>query len=262
MLGRIKKWFTATDDQFHESASRISRLEQYLGFSIDEGDRGVFLRALRHRSIIDGKNIQPHDTYERLEFLGDAVLDLIVTEIIFDKYPLANEGFLTKLRAKVVRGKTLALLARKMKINEVMEIGERASGQGIEVSKSVLADLFEAVVAAVYITRGYAFVFTFVENLLEKHIDLKSIESRADNHKSLLMEHLQANNQPLPDYRVIEEEGPAHDKIFTVAVYLSGEFASKGKGKSKKEAEQIAAEIALRNLEDHKPVDDSGDSSE
>lgn len=248
MLGKIKKWFTATDDQFHESTSRISRLESYLGFSIDEGDRGIYLRALRHRSIIDGKNIQPHDTYERLEFLGDAVLDLIVTEIIFDNYPLANEGFLTKLRAKVVRGKTLAHLAKKMKINEVMEIGERASGQGIEVSKSVLADLFEAIVAAVYITKGYEFVYLFVEDLIATHIDLKSIEAQADNHKSMLMEYLQAKNDPLPDYRVIDEEGPAHDKIFTVAVYLYGEFASKGMGKSKKEAEQIAAEIALRDL--------------
>lgn len=251
MLGRIKKWFTATDDQFHESTSRISRLETYLGFTIDDDDKGVFLRALRHRSIIDGKNIQPHDTYERLEFLGDAVLDLIVTEIIFAEYPLANEGFLTKLRAKVVRGKTLAHLAKKMKINEVMEIGERASGQGIEVSKSVLADLFEAMVAAVYLTKGYPFAFRFVEGLINTHIDLKSIESKADNHKSLLMEHLQALNQPLPEYRVIEEEGPAHDKIFTVGVYLSGEFASKGRGKSKKEAEQIAAEIALNGLINH-----------
>jgi len=250
MLGRLKKWFSSSEDQFHESTSRISKLETLLGFSIPDEHKGVYLRALRHRSIIDGKKVQPHETYERLEFLGDAVLDLIVTEIIFEKYPVANEGFLTKLRAKVVRGKTLAHLAEQMKINEVMEIGDRASGQGIDISKSVLADLFEAMVAAVYLTKGYGFAFTFVESLLRKHIDIESIEKKADNYKSTLMEYLQALNQPLPEYKVINEEGPAHDKVFTVGVYLSGTFESKGMGKSKKDAEQMAAEIALQNLRD------------
>ncbi len=248
MLGRLKKWFASSEDQFHESTSRISRLETILGFSIPNEHKGVYLRALRHRSIIDGKKVQAHDTYERLEFLGDAVLDLIVTEIVFEKYPVADEGFLTKLRAKIVRGKTLAHLAKQMQINEVMEVGERASGQGINVSKSVLADLFEAMIAAVYLTKGYTFTFSFVENLLKRHIDLESMEKKADNYKSSLMEYLQALNQPLPEYKVIDEEGPAHDKIFTVAVFLSGEFKSKGKGRSKKDAEQIAAEKALKEL--------------
>lgn len=249
MLGRLKKWFKASADQFPESSSRIARLESYLGFEISPEDRGVYLRALRHKSIIDGNKIQAHDTYERLEFLGDAVLDLIVTEIIFEKYPVADEGFLTKLRAKVVRGKTLAHLAKTMKINEVMEIGERASGQGIEVSKSVLADLFESIVAAIYLTKGYEFTFSFIEDLLKTHIDLKSIEAKADNYKSSLMEYLQAINKPLPVYKVVNEDGPAHDKTFTVAVYISGELMSEGKGKSKKDAEQVAAEIALNDLQ-------------
>jgi len=249
MLGKLKNWFSASTDQFHEPSTRIKKLEKLLGFEIPVSDRGIFLRALRHRSIIDGSKVQAHETYERLEFLGDAVLDLIVTEILFAKYPTANEGFLTKLRAKVVRGKTLAHLALEMKINEVMEIGERASGQGIEVSKSVLADLFEAVTAAVYLSKGYEFTFEFINKLLDKYIDLKSIESKADNYKSTLMEFLQAANDPLPDYRVVEEDGPAHDKTFTVAVYISGELKATGKGKSKKEAEQFAAEQALITLQ-------------
>lgn len=248
MLGRLKSWFTASTEQFNEPTVRIKNLERLLGFNIPDEDRGVFLRALRHRSIIDGNKVQAHDTYERLEFLGDAVLDLIVTEILFEKYPLADEGFLTKLRAKVVRGKTLAQLASKMKISEVMEIGERATGQGIDISKSVLADLFESVVAAIYLTKGYEFTFLFTEQLLNKHIDLKSLEIKADNFKSSLMEFLQATNDPLPEYRIVEEEGPAHDKTFTVAVYISGELMAKGMGKSKKDAEQIAAERALSIL--------------
>lgn len=249
MLGRLKRWFTAPADQFKQSSTRIKKLEKLIGFKIAPEDRGIYLRALRHRSIIDGSKIKAHETYERLEFLGDAILDLIVTEILFDKYPLANEGFLTKLRAKVVRGKTLAEIALAMQINEVMEVGERASGQGIEVSKSVLADLFESMVAAIYLTKGYEFTFTFTERMLKKHIDLKSLEAKADNFKSLLMELLQSKNAPLPSYRVIDEEGPAHDKTFTVAVYIMEELSAEGKGKSKKEAEQVAAERALYLLE-------------
>lgn len=248
MLGRLKSWFTAPAEQFSEPSIRISKLEKLLGFEIAEEDRGIYLRALRHRSIIDGKKIQAHETYERLEFLGDAVLDLIVTEILFEKYPLANEGFLTKLRAKVVRGKTLAKIASQMKINEVMEIGERATGQGIEVSKSVLADMFESVVAAIYLTKGYEFTFLFTKKLLNKHIDLKALEVKADNFKSSLMEFLQATNDPLPEYKIIAEDGPAHDKTFTVAVYVTGELMAEGTGKSKKDAEQVAAERALAIL--------------
>ncbi|CAN5372942.1 ribonuclease III [soil metagenome] len=248
MLGRLKSWFSEPVEQFTEPSARIKNLEKILGFEISAEDKGIFLRALRHRSIIDGKKVQAHETYERLEFLGDAVLDLIVTEILFEKYPLANEGFLTKLRAKVVRGKTLSQIAGKMKINDVMEIGERASGQGIEVSKSVLADLFEAVIAAIYVTKGYEFTFLFTEKLLNKHIDLKSLEIKADNFKSSLMEFLQATNDPLPEYRIIAEDGPAHDRIFTIAVYVSGQLMAEGMGKSKKDAEQIAAERALRKL--------------
>lgn len=250
MLGRLKSWFKAPVEQFKEPSTRIKKLENLLGFEIDAEDRGIYLRALRHRSIIDGKKVQAHETYERLEFLGDAVLDLIVTEILFDKYPLANEGFLTKLRAKVVRGKTLAKIASQMRINDVMEIGERASGQGIEVSKSVLADLFESVVAAIYLTKGYEFTFLFTEQLLKKHIDLRLLEIKADNFKSSLMEYLQSYNEPLPEYRIIAEDGPAHDKTFTVAVYISGELMAEGKGKSKKDAEQIAAERALELLKE------------
>lgn len=245
MLGRLKNWFTAPADQFKQPSARIKKLEKLIGFKIAPEDRGIYLRALRHRSIIDGSKIKAHETYERLEFLGDAVLDLVVTEILFDKYPLANEGFLTKLRAKVVRGKTLAQIALAMQINEVMEVGERASGQGIEVSRSVLADLFESMVAAIYLTKGYEFTFIFTERMLKKHIDLKSLEAKADNYKSSLMELLQSKNAPLPDYRVIDEEGPAHDKTFTVAVYIMGELRAEGKGKSKKDAEQVAAERAL-----------------
>ncbi|MEX0593134.1 MAG: ribonuclease III domain-containing protein, partial [Balneolaceae bacterium] len=97
----------------------------------------LFRRALRHRSVVDSSGVQAHETYERLEFLGDAVLDLIITEILFEAYPEHDEGFLTKLRARMVKGETLGRLARRLGLDEHIEVGERSTGQGIEISRSV-----------------------------------------------------------------------------------------------------------------------------
>ncbi len=231
-----------------EPGKRIQRLEKSLGFSIPEDQIHHFERALRHRSIVDNDRYEAHETYERLEFLGDAILDMIVTEILFEKYPTQNEGFLTKLRSKIVKGDTLYQLARKLELNDVLEVGNRASGQGIEFSKSVLADVYEAIVAAIYISRGYEETFRFVEKNLEEFLDLKTIETKVDNYKSVLMEYSQSEKIPLPVYKVISEDGPGHNKTFSVAVYLKGDLKGEGTGKSKKQAEQLAAKNALQSL--------------
>ena len=231
-----------------EPGNRIQRLEKSLGFAIPSGHIHHFERALRHRSIVDNNKYEAHETYERLEFLGDAILDLIVTEILFDKYPKQNEGFLTKLRSKIVKGDTLYLLARKLELNDVLEVGNRATGQGIEFSKSVLADVYEAIIAALYLSKGYEETFRFVEKNLEEFLDLKSIETKIDNYKSVLMEYSQSEKMPLPVYKVISEDGPGHNKTFSVAVYLEGDLKGEGTGKSKKQAEQLAAKNALQSM--------------
>jgi len=250
MIDRLKDWFRRGSASDHpESTARLKTLEKSLGFSIPPKDRAVFTQAFRHRSIVDSELYESHETYERLEFLGDAVLDLIVTEILFEKYPTQNEGFLTKLRSKIVKGDTLAAIAENLEFHKVLEVGERSSGQGIEFSKSILADVYESVVAAIYISKGYSFTFSFVLSNVNRFLDFKTLENKIDNYKSVLMEHFQSESASLPVYKVISEEGPGHDKTFQVAVYFDGVELGFGSGKSKKKAEQAAAKKAIEKLD-------------
>ena len=249
MINRFKKWFRGkSDSENHEPNSQLIDLEKIIGISISPEHQTLFLRALSHRSIVDHDKYDSIATYERLEFLGDAVLDLIVTEILFDKYPQENEGFLTKMRAKVVRGDTLYELALKLGVNKFLVIGDRAAGQGIETSKAVLSDVYEALTAAVYVAYGYEQAFEFVSGSLDRFIDFDDLVTHIDNHKSLLMEHAQSEKMELPRYEILSEKGPGHNKTFHVAVFIGDEKYGEGEGKSKKNAEQMAAKRALLSI--------------
>lgn len=249
MIDRLKIWFRKQPDIVNITpVERFKFLEKILGFSITPKYYKLFERALRHRSIVDNDKYESFETYERLEFLGDAVLDLIVTEILFEKFPKENEGFLTKLRAKIVRGDTLYELAQKLELSKYLEIGDRASGQGIELSKSVLSDVYEALIAAIYISNGYKTAYQFVESNIEKFLDLKDVVNNIDNYKSVLMEYSQSMKMKLPKYSIISEQGPGHNKTFHVAVFIENKKLGEGTGKSKKQAEQQAAKEALRKV--------------
>lgn len=236
---------TRTDDP-HVS-EKIAYLEQVLGISIQE--EHIFLKALRHRSTIEEiSEGRTYDSYERLEFLGDAVLDLIVSEIIYERYPRKNEGFMTKLRAQIVKGEALAKYAKTLNLGSVMEIGDRARGQGIEYSKSILADVFEAIVGAVYVTQGYSTTHSFVEQIIREQVDFEKLTNSLDNYKSMLLEYTQARQWDIPEYKVINEYGPGHDKTFEVEVLIGPSSMGEGIGKTKKQAEQKAAKDALNHL--------------
>ena len=251
MLRWFKKRFQKKEkDHRNKPAKKYSKLENTLGFGLSSEEQGIFQKALRHRSKVDGKKFEKFDSYERLEFLGDAVLDLIVTEILYERFPSETEGFLTKLRARIVRGESLAELSGNIGLDELIQIGERAQGQGIEYSKSVLADVFEAVIAAIYLTKGYKSAFDFVDETLNKHLDFNRLVKQNDNYKSTLLEYTQAEKMSLPEYNIISEYGPGHNKTFSVSVSVNGVIYGKGKGKSKKQAEQKAARNALSNLQD------------
>jgi ribonuclease-3 len=193
-------------------------------------------------------NLQDTDSYEQLEFLGDAVLDLIISEILFERYPKENEGFMTKSRSKLVKGVTLAKLAKKMDLSSYVDVGERARGQGVEFSNSVLADVFEALVGAVYRDQGYDNTSKFVRNVYSTYLDLNTIVNTQDNYKSALLEYSQAKRLPIPTYTVICEYGPAHNKEFHIGVYLGNSLLGEGRGQNKKNAEQAAAFIALKKM--------------
>ncbi|MTI88742.1 MAG: ribonuclease III [Balneolaceae bacterium] len=247
MQGWFKSLFKKEDvDLSPDLTTRISKLEGIIGFDID--DPSLFLKALRHRSMLSEEKYETFDSYERLEFLGDAVLDLIAAEILFKAFPRENEGFLTKARAKLVRGKTLAHISVVLGLEELMELGERNSG--LILSKNILADAFESIIAAIYITMGYKEAFTFVDSVIKEHLDLNELVNTVDNYKSVLLEYVQARKLPMPDYRLVSESGPGHNRTFEVQVWIGEKSYGKAKGKSKKKAEQAAARLALKEIEE------------
>lgn len=247
MFESLRSYFKTDLELPSEHEQRIKDLEEIVGTSID--NPFIYIRALSHRSTLVDDNFTSTDSYERLEFLGDAVLDLIVTEVIFDLFPKKDEGFLTKLRAKLVNGDTLAIYAQKLELSDLMLLGRRVRGQGIEHSKSVLADVFEALVGALYLDAGYESASKFVRSVIENFIDFKTITGTLDNYKSLLLEFAQAHRMEIPTYNVTSEKGPDHDKTFEIEVLVDQKPIAKGKGKSKKEAEQLAAQKALQFFE-------------
>ena len=224
---------------------RFEDLNNILGFT--PTDTSLYQKALRHRSTTVLQKYERFDSYERLEFLGDAVLDLISAELLFQKYPEEDEGFLTKTRAKMVRGETLSALSKNLGIESLLEFTD-AKG-GVAKSKSILADIFESMIAAIYITEGYKVTFNFVSKVYEEHLDFDELTQINDNFKSTLLEHAQANKMSLPEYRVIDEKGPGHNRTFKVEVSIGTAIFGKGTGKSKKKAEQEAARNALQILD-------------
>ena len=226
-----------------ELESRINKLERIVGITID--DPSLFLKALRHRSTLSQDQYEVYDSYERLEFLGDAVLDLIAAEILFNNYPEKDEGFLTKVRAKLVRGDTLSGFSKSLGIEDLMELGER---NGEKISKSILADAFESIIAAIYITEGYQKAYNFVDKVIEENLVIQDLINTVDNHKSALLEYAQSIKKPIPYYETINESGPGHNKTFEVRVLIGREEMGKGTGKSKKKAEQKAAKEALKKM--------------
>ncbi len=245
----MPKWFRSLftkkeSDLSPELKGRLEKLERIVGFEID--DPSLFLKALRHRSTLSQEKYETYDSYERLEFLGDAVLDLIAAEILFNDYPEKDEGFLTKVRAKLVRGDTLSQLSVKLGLDELMELGER-NGQS-SISKSILADALESIIAAIYITKGYGNAYDFVHKVISSNLDMSEIINKTDNYKSALLELAQSMKKPIPHYELINETGPGHNKTFEVKVMVGERELGKGKGKSKKKAEQKAAREALSKL--------------
>lgn len=203
-----------------------------LGLSIP---KDLLRMALAHSSYA---NETGEESNERLEFLGDAVLNLAVTEILFRRFPEREEGELTKIRAVVVSRPVLAEVARRIELGKHLLLGKGAEEAGARERPSVLASALEALLGAAFLAHGYSAVRDLVEKLFASEIERYAQES--PDYKSLLQELVQARFGELPEYRVVAEEGPEHKKVFTVEVFAGGHSAL-GRGRSKKEAEQAAA---------------------
>lgn len=217
-------------------------------FGIDIHSNPIFEQALRHRSVRDTLEMESSETYERIEFLGDAVLGMVVAEKLYRNYPKVDEGFLTKLRSKIVKKSTLATLADKTGIADAIEIGERSYGKGIESSQSVRADMFESFLGALYLTYGFEKTAQLLNRIIDQHLDLDQLSNKVDNYKSMLLEYCQMKKIDSPLYKVVKESGPGHNKVFDIQVIIQGESLGTGSGSNKKQAEQRAARKALEYL--------------
>lgn len=226
----------------------IDRLSKNLGVNIT--DSAIYIQALLHRSYIaNGKTYNGYKSNERLEFFGDAILSMIISEYLYEKFPHSDEGHLTKLRSRLINKSALAHFAGQIELLDFIFVSPSAR-QSIEQGyNSLIADAYEAIIAAMYIDAGYDAVAAFVRKQLYDALQNKEIELFIDdNYKSLLIEYTQGVGIGTPRYEVVRKEGPDHDQIFTVEVKIDKVSYGRGVGKSKKEAEQKAAGIAYEQL--------------
>ena len=201
--------------------------------------------ALVHSSYANEVRGNTHSN-ERLEFLGDSVLSIIVSDHLFSKYPQMPEGELTKLRATLVCEKSLCVFARELGLGKYLLLGKGEDKSGGRERDSILADAFEAVLAAIYIDGGMDVAKKHIFNTVLRDLEHHGDEDSFKDYKTLLQEIIQRNPEETVSYVLVDEQGPDHDKFFTVAVYLNSNVIGQGSGKSKKQAEQMAACQALK----------------
>lgn len=220
----------------------LSELEVEIQYSFN--NKNLLLLALTHASYANENNIEKTYTNQRLEFLGDAVLELISSDFLYNKYDKFNEGVLTKTRAKLVCEDNLADVARELKLYNYLLIGKGENKESLMHNNSTMCDTVEALIGALYIDGGLETAKKFIdiyiltnENLNKSNSDFKSILQEKANRNSLQLK-----------YEIISETGPDHNKKFKIAVYYDNIIIGEGLGKSKKEAEQNAAKIGLENL--------------
>ena len=204
--------------------------------------------ALVHRSFANECACAPIKDNERLEFLGDAVLDLCVSDLLMRHFPNDSEGRLSKRRAACVNERTLAEIAKRFRLGEYLLLGKGEELSGGRSKPSLLADAFEAVVAAIYMDGGFENASAFVQRLFTDLVEKGLQDILYKDYKTLLQETSQVRFREAPKYSVVQESGPDHDKTFEVRLDVSGHATTTGLGKSRKEAEQEAARKALEYL--------------
>ncbi len=211
-------------------------------------NKSLLEEALRHSSYVNELAEASISDNQRLEFLGDAVLNLVISHMLMKQYPDLNEGDLTRMRACLVNESQLASIARKIDLGSFLQLGKgELQTQGREKT-SLLADTLEAVIAAVYLDAGFESVNNMIDSHFSQLIDSVSVSDKLQDYKSKLQEYVQTTHKTIPTYRIIDEKGPDHDKTFCVQVNVS-EISTQGFGKSKKLAQQEAAKKALEALQ-------------
>lgn len=201
--------------------------------------------ALTHRSAINEKLSRSKESNERLEYLGDAVLELATSEFLFHKFPSEPEGKLTAYRSALVKTDTLAQVAKKLKLGEKLKMSKGEEKSGGRQNQSLLANTMEAVIGALYLDQGFEAVKKFLNQHLFPQVEEIVKQQLYKDPKSHLQELVQARKLPTPKYQIVDEVGPDHNKIFTVQVLVDQKVVGKGKGKSKQQAQREAARAAI-----------------
>ncbi len=231
-----------SEDRFNRE---LESLQERLGYRF--GQPELLVQALTHRSYANEMDGDLPDN-ERLEFLGDAVLELVVSRRLFDAYPDMPEGQLTRARATMVRAETLADVAMELEINELLRLGRGESATGGRSKRSVLSAAFEAVLGAAYLDGGFEAATALVDRVLVERFDSPR-QLVALDPKSRFQEALQERGGPTPRYELRAEEGPDHSKHFVMVVLAGDREMGRGEGPSKKEAAAAAARDALEKLD-------------
>jgi ribonuclease III len=211
----------------------------------------LFLQALIHRSYLQLTDKQ-WESNERLEFLGDSILGFVVAEHLFRTYPEMEEGDLTKLRSRLVNRKILAQRSKDLHISDFLLLSTSAAQSIDSGSESIIADAFESIIGALYLDGGFIAAKRFIYSSLLENPEVFNSAMMDDNYKSALLEYVQARSMGIPRYSVTQEEGPEHDRRFTVEVTVGTSSWGIGSGRSKKEAEQSAASAALEQIQQQK----------
>ena len=228
-----------------EHTPDITQLEQTLEVSLN--DPALLHRALVHSSFAnENPGTRPN---ERLEFLGDAVLDLVIGEELFQHLDDADEGELTKRRAAIVSGQSCARVAAAINLGDYLFLGKGEEASNGRHKQANLAGSIEAVIAAIYLDLGMETVHRVIKRLFCRELEQAYAGILTIDYKSKLQEIVQANNQELPVYKLVSEDGPGHDKTFTVTVMVDNKIMATASGKSKKTAEILAARYTLKKLE-------------
>ncbi len=233
---------------FHDEIPYINfaELEEKLGITFS--DKALLLQALVHSSYPNENPLFPLDDNERLEFLGDAVLDFVVGDYLYHRFPEMKEGELTWLRSSLVKGETLARFARKLSLGNFLLMGKGEEESGGRERNSILGSAFEALIGAIYLDKGVEAVRDFLEPFIEPELDLLLQEAIGLDPKSRLQELAQEWLGITPVYRTLEEKGPEHARTFVVGVFLGERLWGKGEGHSKQQASMEAAQNALEAL--------------
>lgn len=221
-----------------------SEIEKIIGVTFESED--LIKTACTHRSYLNEHKSTVKEHNERLEFLGDAVLELVVTDFLYRSYPKKPEGELTSWRAALVKTESLAELADELNVGQFLLMSRGEAKSGGRTRMALLANMVEAIIGAIYLDQGYGVAAEFIEKNINSKLDNILKEGLHIDAKSHFQEVTQEKEGVTPHYEVIGEEGPDHDKTFEMAVYLNKKMWGKGKGNSKQTAQQAAAQDALK----------------